>query len=58
MMKLIDADKLKAHYAWWADGSAGAVSVEYKKIFDDIVDAQPEVKVPKARKKEIRSDEE
>lgn len=33
MPKLIDADKLKAHYAWWDN--------EDKKIFDTIVDLQP-----------------
>lgn len=32
MPKLIDADKLKAHYAWWDN--------EDKKIFDTIVDLQ------------------
>ena len=34
MPKLIDADKLKAHYAWWDN--------EDKKIFDTIVDLQPD----------------
>ena len=33
MPKLIDADKLKKHYAWWDN--------EDKKIFDTIVDLQP-----------------
>ena len=33
MSRLIDADKLKNHYAWWDN--------EDKKIFDDIVDLQP-----------------
>ncbi len=33
MQKLIDADKLKQHYAWWDN--------EDKKIFDTIVDLQP-----------------
>ena len=32
-MRLIDADKLRQHYAWWND--------EYKELFDTIVDAQP-----------------
>lgn len=31
-MRLIDADKLKAHFAWWND--------EYKDIFDSIIDQQ------------------
>lgn len=34
-MRLIDADKLKAHYAWWNN--------EEKELFDQIVDAQPTV---------------
>ena len=34
-MRLIDADKLKQHYAWWND--------ENKELFDTIVDAQPTV---------------
>lgn len=37
MPKLIDADKLKAHYAWWDN--------EDKKIFDTIIDLQPEAVV-------------
>lgn len=32
---MIDADKLKKHYAWWNN--------EEKKVFDDIVDLQPTV---------------
>ena len=35
-MKLIDADKLKAHYAWWGD-------TEERYTFDTIIDMQPEV---------------
>lgn len=34
MPKLIDADKLKQHYAWWDN--------EDKKIFDTIIDLQPD----------------
>ena len=34
-MRLIDADKLKQHYAWWND--------ESKELFDAIVDIQPTV---------------
>ena len=37
MPKLIDADKLKEHYAWWDN--------EDKKIFDTIIDLQPEAVV-------------
>lgn len=35
MPKLIDADKLKEHYAWWDNDD--------KKIFDTIIDLQPTV---------------
>ena len=37
MPKLVDADKLKAHYAWWDN--------EDKKIFDTIIDLQPDAVV-------------
>ena len=36
MTRLIDAEKLKKHYAWWDDD-------ERRKLFDQIVDAQPTV---------------
>lgn len=35
--RLIDADKLKQHYAWWGEDS------EQKKLFDQIIDLQPTV---------------
>lgn len=35
-MRLIDADALKNHYAWWGD-------TEQRRTFDAIVDAQPTV---------------
>lgn len=38
-MRLIDADKLKAHYAWLGDDD------EQKALFDSIVDQQPTVKL-------------
>lgn len=41
MARLIDADKLKAHYAWW--GNDGAEYRERKADFDVIVDLQPTV---------------
>ena len=44
-MRLIDADALKAHYSWWSDDN------EYKKIFDDIIDAQPTVDVYRIKEK-------
>lgn len=34
--RLIDAEKLKAHYAWWGDD-------EWRNTFDTIVDLQPTV---------------
>ena len=34
-MRLIDADRLKAHYAWWGEDS------DKKRTFDTIVDLQP-----------------
>ena len=34
--KLIDAEKLKKHYAWWDDD-------EKRTLFDQIVDAQPTI---------------
>lgn len=40
--RLIDADKLKQHNAWWAT-SCNEELREYKVIFDQIVDAQPTV---------------
>lgn len=35
MGRLIDADRLKAHYAWWGEDS------DKKRTFDTIVDLQP-----------------
>ena len=39
--KYIDAEKLKRHYAWWND--------ESKKIFDEIIDLQPDADVAEVR---------
>lgn len=39
-MRLIDADKLKAHYSWWE--GEGEVD-ERKRLFDSIIDQQPTV---------------
>ena len=36
MTRLIDAEKLKKHYAWWEDD-------ERRTLFDQIVDAQPTI---------------
>lgn len=42
-MRLIDADKLKAHYAWWGEDN------EEKRIFDEIIDQQPTVDPPDSK---------
>ena len=42
-MRLIDADKLKAHYAWWKGGSREMTMDEAKNDFDTIIDLQPTV---------------
>lgn len=44
-MRLIDADKLKKHYAWWGNEDTNPYYQEMKKIFDTIVDLQPTVEV-------------
>lgn len=43
MGKLIDSDKLKAHYAWWKDGKYQMTLDEAKTMFDTIIDLQPTV---------------
>lgn len=40
MGRLIDADRLKAHYAWWEDEGE---EDRTKRLFDEIVDQQPTV---------------
>lgn len=45
MGRLIDADRLKAHYCWWAGGSKEMSIDEAKKTFDTIVDVQPTVDI-------------
>lgn len=42
-MRLIDADKLKAHYAWWEGGTREMTMGEAKKDFDTIIDLQPTI---------------
>lgn len=42
MTRLIDAEKLKKHYAWWEDD-------ERRHLFDQIVDAQPTVEAEPVR---------
>lgn len=43
MSRLIDADKLKQHYAWWEIGDGEITYAEAKKRFDTIIDVQPTV---------------
>lgn len=43
MGRLIDADRLKAHYCWWAGGSKEMSIDEAKRTFDVIIDVQPTV---------------
>lgn len=43
--RYIDADKLKAHYAWWKGGTREMTMDEAKSDFDTIVDLQPTVEV-------------
>lgn len=42
-MRIIDADKLKAHYAWWEGGTFEMTMDEAKSDFDTIIDLQPTV---------------
>ena len=42
-MRLIDADKLKKHYAWWQGGTLEKTLDEMKRDFDTIIDLQPTV---------------
>ena len=42
-MRLIDADALKSHYAWWKGGTREMTMDEAKGDFDTIIDLQPEV---------------
>ena len=48
-VRLIDADKLKNHYAWWENGTAEMTLAEAKRNFDVIIDVQPTVDVESAR---------
>ena len=40
-MRLIDADKLKKHFAWWHEG--GEDADRQAEIFEQIIDAQPTI---------------
>jgi len=43
--RLIDADRLKRHYAWWGQKASAEIFKEFKHTFDIIVDLQPTVEV-------------
>ena len=43
MSRLIDADKLKRHYAWWKGGTREMTMDEAKSDFDCIIDLQPTI---------------
>lgn len=45
--RLIWADALKKHYAWWKDGGYEMTLDEAKNCFDNIVDLQPTVEPTK-----------
>ena len=45
-MRLIDADKLKAHYSWWSGRLEKHTLDNMKELFDTIVDLQPTVSEP------------
>lgn len=49
MARLIDADKLKAHYAWWKGGTRELTMDEAKSDFDTIIDLQPTIEQKKGR---------
>lgn len=40
-MRLIDADKLKQHFAWWHEG--GEEADRQAEIFEQIIDVQPTI---------------
>ena len=55
MGRLIDADRLKAHYCWWSGGTKEMTIDEAKKTFDTIIDVQPTVDAePVVRCKECK----
>ena len=49
MGRLIDAEKLKVHYCWWAGGGREMTLDEAKKTFDTIIDVQPTVDAESVR---------
>ena len=52
MGRLIDADRLKAHYCWWLGGTKEMTIDEAKRIFDTIIDVQPTVEQPQTNETE------
>lgn len=49
MARLIDADKLKKHYAWWKGGTRELTMDEAKSDFDTIIDLQPTIEPKRGR---------
>lgn len=43
--RLIYAEKLKAHYSWWA--MSNDERTEFKRVFDTIINLQPTVEAPR-----------
>ena len=55
--RLIDADALKAHYAWWQGGTAEMTLDEAKRDFDTIIDQQTTVEAePTKHGRNLRAD--
>jgi len=54
-MRLIDADKLKQHFAWWHEG--GEEADRQAEIFEQIIDVQPTVQPKVGKWILIRPDE-
>lgn len=50
-MRLIDADALKRHYAWWKGGTREMTMDEAKGDFDVIIDLQPTIEQTATAKK-------
>lgn len=48
-VRLIDANKLKAHYAWWKGGGREMTMDEAKSDFDTIIDLQPTVEIVRCK---------
>jgi hypothetical protein len=53
--RIIDADKLKAHYAWWKGGTREITMDEAKSDFDCIIDLQPTVPTVEVEPIEVKA---